>query len=226
MDKETLARIFEPFFTTKEVGKGTGLGLATVYGVIKQSDGFIWVGSVPGKGTTFEIYLPQVTDATVQAEPAAKPSAIARGSETVLVVEDEDGVRELACRFLRGGGYTVLEAKDGVEALEIAARHASTIHLVLSDVVMPRMGGPALLDRLKSIRPDTRGILMSGYSEYAGGRPAADRLSATIPLPGTWAAPNVEVPVIDKPFSQTSLLARVREALAGQPAVKSEVGIT
>ena len=209
MDKETLARIFEPFFTTKEVGKGTGLGLATVYGVIKQSDGFIWVASTPGKGTTFEIYLPQVTDAAVKAEPEVRPATIARGSETVLVVEDEEPLRDLACRFLRAGGYTVLEAKDGVDALEVVARHTSTIHLVVSDVVMPRMGGPALLDRLKSVRPGTKGILMSGYSEYSGGSAPADR---------------IEAPVIDKPFSRTSLLERVREALGAQPAVKSGVG--
>ncbi len=202
MNKETLTRIFEPFFTTKEVGKGTGLGLATVYGVIKQSGGFIWVESVPGSGTTFEIYLPQVSDAAITAESEIKPSAGARGSETILVVEDEDGVRHLACRFLRAGGYTVLEAKDGVEALAVAARHTGTIHLTLSDVVMPRMGGAVLLERLKAIRPGTKGVLMSGYSEYSGSPPSG----------------GMEALMIEKPFSQNSLLEKVREALAGDVA--------
>ena len=208
MSKETLTRIFEPFFTTKEVGKGTGLGLATVYGVIKQSGGFIWVESVPGSGTAFEIYLPQVSDAAITAEPEAKPSAGARGSETILVVEDEDGVRALACMFLRAGGYMVLEAKDGVEALAVAARHTGTIHLVLSDVVMPRMGGAVLLERLKSVRPGAKGVLMSGYSEYSAGPPSA----------------GMEALMIEKPFSKNSLLGKVREALVGDaPTSKSAV---
>jgi len=202
MSKETLTRIFEPFFTTKEVGKGTGLGLATVYGVIKQSGGFIWVESVPGSGTTFEIYLPQVSDAVITAEPEAKPSAGARGNETILVVEDEDGVRALACMFLRTGGYMVLEAKDGVEALAVAARHPGTIHLILSDVVMPRMGGVVLLERLKSVRPGTKGVLMSGYSEYSAGPPSA----------------GMEALMIEKPFSKNSLLGKVREVLVGDAA--------
>ena len=202
MSKETLTRIFEPFFTTKEVGKGTGLGLATVYGVIKQSGGFIWVESVPGSGTTFEIYLPQVSDAVITAEPEAKPSAGARGNETILVVEDEDGVRALACMFLRAGGYMVLEAKDGVEALAVAARHPGTIHLILSDVVMPRMGGVVLLERLKSVRPGTKGVLMSGYSEYSAGPPSA----------------GMEALMIEKPFSKNSLLGKVREVLVGDAA--------
>jgi signal transduction histidine kinase len=202
MSKETLARVFEPFFTTKEVGKGTGLGLATVYGVIKQSGGFIWVESVPGSGTAFEIYLPQVSDAAITAEPEAKPSAGAGGSETILVVEDEDGVRALACMFLRAGGYMVLEAKDGVEALAVAARHTGTIHLILSDVVMPRMGGAVLLERLKSVRPGAKGILMSGYSEYSAGPPSA----------------GMEALMIEKPFSKNSLLGKVREVLVGDAA--------
>ena len=202
MNKETLARVFEPFFTTKEVGKGTGLGLATVYGVIKQSGGFIWVESVPGSGTAFEIYLPQVSDAAITAEPEAKPSAGAGGSETILVVEDEDGVRALACMFLRAGGYMVLEAKDGVEALAVAARHTGTIHLILSDVVMPRMGGAVLLERLKSVRPGAKGVLMSGYSEYSAGPPSA----------------GMEALTIEKPFSKNSLLGKVREVLVGDAA--------
>src|ERR1700726_3184684 len=134
MSKETLTRIFEPFFTTKEVGKGTGLGLATVYGVVKQSGGFIWVISSPGMGTTFEIYLPQAYGPVSKPDLEIKPSAIPSGSETILVAEDEAGVRELACQFLRVKGYTVLDAKDGHEALEIAGRHSGPIHLLLSDM--------------------------------------------------------------------------------------------
>ena len=118
MDEKTKALIFEPFFTTKEVGKGTGLGLATVYGVVKQSGGFIWVESSPGKGTTFEIYLPKAQGKPSELEKEAKPLSSSRGSETILVVEDESGVRELACAFLKVSGYAVLEAKDGLEALD------------------------------------------------------------------------------------------------------------
>jgi two-component system cell cycle sensor histidine kinase/response regulator CckA len=195
MNDETKTHIFEPFFTTKEVGKGTGLGLATVYGVVKQSGGFIWVESSPGKGATFEIYLPQAVGATLEHDTARKPSAVPRGTETVLVAEDEEGVRELACRFLRSSGYSVLEAKDGLEALDVAARHTGTIHLVLSDIVMPRMGGNALATRLKGLRPHVKVILMSGYSEYVN--PRHEETFTTL----------------QKPFSLHSLVEAVRAAL-------------
>ena len=198
MDKETLARIFEPFFTTKEIGKGTGLGLATVYGVIKQSGGFIWVDSAPGKGATFEIYLPQAADSVTPVGPDVKPSAVPRGTETILVVEDEEGVRELACKFLKAAGYTVLEAKDGVDALEVLARYTKTIDIVLSDIVMPRMGGVVLMQRLKLVRPDTKVVLMSGYSEYS---------NASTPSELT------PVLMLEKPFSQQLLMEKIREAL-------------
>ena len=130
MDEATKTHIFEPFFTTKEIGKGTGLGLAMVYGIVKQSGGFIWVESLPGRGTTFEIYLPQVTGKAVIVEPEEKNSPTPLGSETVLVVEDEAGVRELACQFLRVKGYTVLEAEGGQEALALSRSHSGTIHLL------------------------------------------------------------------------------------------------
>ncbi|MBZ5644424.1 MAG: response regulator [Acidobacteriia bacterium] len=198
MDEATKAHIFEPFFTTKETGKGTGLGLATVYGIVKQSGGFIWVVSSPGNGTTFEIYLPQAEG--VAAHPLAEPkvSEMPRGSETILVAEDESGVRELACQFLRVKGYTVLEAKDGQEALEIAGKYPGVIHLLLSDMVMPRMNGGELWRRVKRIRPDLRVAFVSGYSEYAGGDPGQNN-------PGG--------PVLQKPFSPVSLVEIVREAL-------------
>src|SRR5467141_1945059 len=149
MDEATKARIFEPFFTTKEPGKGTGLGLATVYGIVKQSGGFIWVYSEPGQGTSFKVYLPRVEE---PAEPAAVPTATAeplRGTETVLLVEDAASVRMVTRQVLERYGYTILTAEDGLEALEIAKGFGKSIHVVLTDIVMPRMRGPALAKRLK-----------------------------------------------------------------------------
>jgi signal transduction histidine kinase/ActR/RegA family two-component response regulator len=198
MDEATKTHIFEPFFTTKEIGKGTGLGLATVYGVVKQSGGFIWVVSAIGQGTTFEIYLPLASEPVSNPELETKPSSVPLGSETILVVEDEAGVRELACQFLRVKGYTVLEAKDGQEAIDIAGRYTRTIHLVLSDVVMPRMNGGELAGRLKETRPATRVAFMSGYSEFSRGDLSQSRLGA---------------PILPKPFSPASLAEFVREAL-------------
>ena len=199
MTAETKAHIFEPFFTTKEVGKGTGLGLATVYGVVKQSEGFVWVESAPGKGATFEIYLPQVSEAVSKPEAEAKAAPIPRGSETILVVEDEPDVRALACEFLKVSGYSVLEARNGLEALEKLSSHKQPVHLVLSDMVMPKMGGAELAERLRTIRPDTKVVLMSGYSEYASGTRDS-------------ASPGV---TLQKPFSRPSLLQKIREALSG-----------
>jgi signal transduction histidine kinase len=206
MDDATKTHIFEPFFTTKEVGKGTGLGLATVYGVVKQSGGYIWVMSSLGKGTTFEIYLPQASGPVSKPEAETEPSAVPYGNETILVTEDEAGVRELACQFLRVKGYTVLEAKDGHEALEVAAQHSGTIHLLLSDMVMPKMNGDDLAAKLRAIRSDIRIAFMSGYSEFSRGE-----MGHQFP----------HAPVLQKPFSPASLVGIVREALAervaGQP---------
>ena len=199
MDDATKTHIFEPFFTTKEVGKGTGLGLATVYGVVKQSGGFIWVISSPGMGTTFEIYLPQVSGPVSKPDLESRPAVIPNGSETILVVEDEAGVRELACQFLRVKGYTVLDAKDGEEALQIAARHSGTIHLLVSDMVMPKMNGGDLARKLKMIRPNIRVAFMSGYSEFSRGDVGHEFPHA---------------PVLQKPFSPASLVGIVREAMA------------
>ncbi|MGA7795622.1 MAG: ATP-binding protein [Candidatus Acidiferrales bacterium] len=199
MDEATKTHIFEPFFTTKELGKGTGLGLATVYGIVKQSGGYIWVDSSPGAGTTFEIYLPQAAGKASNADQEEKNSPIPRGSETVLVVEDEAGVRELACQFLRVKGYNVLEAEGGHAALDVARRYTGAIHLLLSDMVMPKMSGGELAAQLKAIRPDLRIAFMSGYSEFSRGD-----LGKGFP----------EAPVLQKPFSPASLVEIVREALA------------
>src|SRR5262249_53080852 len=146
----------EPFFTTKEVGKGTGLGLATVYGVVKQSGGYIAVDSAPGKGTTFRIYLPPVDQAAEAAASATVPAAAPAGSGTILIAEDERAVRELAREFLILSGYNVLEARDGAEAMEIARSHTGAIDLLITDVVMPRMGGRELVQSMAALRPDTK----------------------------------------------------------------------
>ncbi len=203
MDEATKTHIFEPFFTTKEVGKGTGLGLATVYGVVKQSGGFIWVESTPGVGTTFEIYLPQAVGKAAGDETENKPATIPGGTETVLVVEDEAGVRELACQFLRVKGYNVIEAEGGLEALAASRRHPGVIHLVLSDMVMPKMSGCEMAVQLKATRPDIRVAFMSGYSEFSRGD-----LGKQFP----------EALVLQKPFSPASLVEIVRETLLQPPA--------
>jgi signal transduction histidine kinase/CheY-like chemotaxis protein len=202
MDEKTKAHIFEPFFTTKEFGKGTGLGLATVYGIVKQSGGFIWVQSAPGKGTTFDIYLPKVSETILPKEHEGRSKSLPRGSETVLVVEDEEGVRELAAEFLRTSGYSVLEAGDGVEAVEVANRFAGSIQVILTDIVMPRMNGKELVKRMKALRPAAKVIFMSGYSEYFKS-PRDESLS--------------QLPLLQKPFSMNSLVAAVKEVLAASP---------
>jgi PAS domain S-box-containing protein len=198
MDQETLAHIFEPFFTTKEKGKGTGLGLATVYGIVSQSGGKIWAYSEPGKGTTFRIYLPR-NPAKGEAEPEPRPTQPAsHGSETVLVVEDEASVRMVALGNLRKAGYHVLEAKNGEEALAVAAAHDGPIHLVLTDVLMPGIHGPELVKRLQSDRPDTRALYMSGHADDA-------LLHHGIPEGG--------LAFLEKPFTRKELTHKVREIL-------------
>jgi CheY-like chemotaxis protein len=199
MDAATQARIFEPFFTTKEPGKGTGLGLSMVHGVVRQHGGAIQVRSVMGGGTTFEIYLPQVTS---PVEPARIAETTAGretpGRETILLAEDEDDVRALTREVLERQGYRVLEASDGLQALQRYEAEGDRIDLVLSDVVMPRMSGRELVDRVRAIRPDTRVLYMSGYTEDAIVRHGVRDASTVL---------------LGKPFAPADLLAKIREVL-------------
>jgi two-component system, cell cycle sensor histidine kinase and response regulator CckA len=167
MDAETKARIFEPFFTTKEKGKGTGLGLSTVYGIVKQSNGFIWVYSEPGKGTTFKVYFPRMKGKVSQIANARDSIVATMGTETVLLVEDEDSVRALAGRILCERGYNVLQAENGMEALKMAQELSGKIDLVVTDVVMPGISGAVLVARLESMRPGIKSLYISGYTDTA-----------------------------------------------------------
>jgi CheY-like chemotaxis protein len=168
MDAETQARIFQPFFTAKQRGKGMGVGLATVYGVVRQSEGHIWVYSEPGKGTTFKVYLPRIDQAAEVIAPTNVPvDELSLGCETVLLVEDEEAVRSLARGLLESRGYRVLETKGGNEALEIGERHKEHIHLLLTDVVMPQMNGMELAEHLAPLHPETKVLYMSGYADHA-----------------------------------------------------------
>jgi CheY-like chemotaxis protein len=164
MTPEVRERVFEPFFTTKEKDKGTGLGLSTVYGIVKQSGGNIWVYSEPGQGTTFKIYLPRVDEPLTELKEEVSKE-VPRGNETVLIVEDEETVRKLALRMLKGLGYRVLEAPEGGRALLLCEELNDPIHLILTDVVMPGMSGPRLVDRLKEIHPEMKVLHMSGYTD-------------------------------------------------------------
>jgi CheY-like chemotaxis protein len=165
MSEATRARIFEPFFTTKEAGKGTGLGLSTVFGIVQQSNGNILTESQLGKGSSFRIFLPRSAAVPEKSPEAVATSHLLRGSETVLVVEDQDQVRTLVRGILDRNGYKVLEASSGGDALVLCEQHLGSIDLLLSDVVMPRMSGPELADRLRRLRPDLKVLLMSGYAD-------------------------------------------------------------
>jgi two-component system, cell cycle sensor histidine kinase and response regulator CckA len=164
MDADTQERIFEPFFTTKPIGQGTGLGLSTVYGIVKQSDGYVWVYSEPGEGSVFKVYLPQAKTVEPFVLIPEQPEAPTRGAETILVIEDEDIVRNLACRGLREHGYTVVEARNGTQALRYCREHPGSIDLVVSDVVMPEMGGREFGQSLAMLHPDLPILYMSGYT--------------------------------------------------------------
>jgi signal transduction histidine kinase len=200
MDEETKVHIFEPFFTTKEQGKGTGLGLATVYGIVKQSGGFVWVYSEPGHGTSIKVYLP-CAEAAAQASAAqetAADSGMPRGSETVLVVEDAPAVRAVMRQVLKRQGYTVLDAPDGAEALRLSAEHTGPIHMVLTDLVMPVLGGRQLTERLTELRPDTKVLYTSGYTDDAVVRHGLLESG---------------VAFLQKPFAPEVLARKVREVL-------------
>jgi CheY-like chemotaxis protein len=166
MSRETQTHIFEPFYTTKETGKGTGLGLSTAYGIVKQCGGFIEVYSELGQGTTFKIYLPRVGEILETPQRVAAAGSL-HGSETVLVAEDDDMVRELTCHVLQTYGYKVLEARHGGEALLVCERHKGPIKLMVTDVVMPQMSGPELAERLGPLHPEMKVLYMSGYAEEA-----------------------------------------------------------
>jgi len=206
MEASTKARIFEPFFTTKEPGKGTGLGLATVYGVVKQSSGYIFVDSEPGAGARFEIYLPQVPE-QAQALPGEERAVkLGRGRETVLLVEDEADVRALTCEFLKAAGYQVLTAADGEEGFETGKRFGEELDILVTDVVMPRLRGPELAKRLRQLLPDLKVIYMSGYTEEFSEAPNL--------LQGAY--------FLQKPFSRDALLRHIQDALKGKPAEQTD----
>ena len=215
---DVLTRIFEPFFTTKEVGKGTGLGLSTVYGIIKQTGGFIYPESEQGAGTTFRIFLPRHIPAPEEADDRADTPAVAgaiaaagdmvkaasadlTGQGTILLVEDEDGLRALNARGLSSRGYTVLEAANGVEAMELIEKEGAQIDLVVSDVVMPEMDGPTLLKEMRRTNPDLKMIFVSGYAEEA--------FQKNLPPGGQFA-------FLPKPFTLKQLVATVKETMAAQ----------
>jgi two-component system cell cycle sensor histidine kinase/response regulator CckA len=210
MDPDTQAQVFDPFFTTKPVGHGTGLGLSMAYGIVKQSGGYIWVYSEPGQGTAFKIYLPQVEEAGESAnwKPAEAPP---RGAgETILVVEDEDLVRGFACRYLRNEGYVTRESTDGERALELLAGEANTFDLVLTDAVMPRMGGRELADHVARLRPALPVLFMSGYTND-------EIIRRGLLSPG--------VPFLQKPFSPEALANKVREVLDASRGQRTEAAV-
>ncbi|MGB7025606.1 MAG: PAS domain S-box protein [Candidatus Acidiferrales bacterium] len=198
MDRKTQARIFEPFFTTKELGKGTGLGLAVVYGVVKQSEGYIWVYSELGRGTTFKIYFPRIDEPASSLQTDRGKAQLVCGSETILLAEDADALRDLTCIMLEQNGYTVLAAENGEEAIRIAERQDRPIHLLLTDVVMPGMSGRELANNLAAKHPDMRVLYMSGYTSDSIVRHG-------VLEPG--------ISFIEKPFAQEALMHKLREVL-------------
>jgi two-component system, cell cycle sensor histidine kinase and response regulator CckA len=205
MDPDTQAHIFEPFYTTKEKGKGTGLGLATVYGIVKQSGGYVWVYSEPGRGTTFKIYLPSVEEDVTPIESRPAASALPRGTETVLLVEDEEGVRELTKEYLEICGYKVLVAEDGYAAEAIVSKHSGPIDLMMTDIVMPGISGSELAQKITALRPEIRVVYMSGYTDQAIVRHGI--LSSDVLL-------------LQKPFTMSTLAHKLREAFVANPAIR------
>jgi two-component system cell cycle sensor histidine kinase/response regulator CckA len=212
---DVIDKIFEPFFSTKEVGKGTGLGLSTVYGIVKQTGGFVYVDSEAGKGTAFHIFLPRHRpELEAQPEPQAaadsaakaaaaeqKPKPDLTGQGTILLVEDEDGLRSLNARGLRSRGYSVIEAANGVEAIEALAEKEGGVDLVVSDVVMPEMDGPTMLKEMRAKNPALKIIFVSGYAE--------DAFEKSLPE-------NQQFAFLPKPFTLAQLVAAVKETIAAQ----------
>jgi len=201
MNAETQSHLFEPFFTTKEVGKGTGLGLSTVYGIVKQSEGYIWCYSEVGVGTTFKVYLPR---ADAEVSPGRPPTEVrlAQGSETVLLIEDDPLLRDLLHEALEGAGYTVLVADQGAKALETAHEYAGAIDLVVTDVIMPGLTGKQAAERIVAERPEVKILFISGYTNEAIARHGVLEPGARF---------------LSKPFTPDELLRRVRDVLDGRP---------
>jgi two-component system cell cycle sensor histidine kinase/response regulator CckA len=207
MDQRTQAHMFEPFFTTKAVGKGTGLGLATVYGIVKQSSGHIEVQSTPGRGSSFQIYLPAEAHAAAALEPGKDATEPAfSGGETILVVEDAAPLRELICQALSVSGCTVLSASEAQEALNTLNQQKGVIDLMITDVIMPGMNGPALAKQVRALRPETKILYMTGYS--------GEFVRSDMLIPG--------VSFIQKPFTPADLRRKIRKMLADRPAPASK----
>jgi len=198
MDEETISHAFEPFFTTKEAGKGTGLGLATVYGIVKQSGGYIDLESTVGKGTTVRVYFPRTSEESVEAPEEDAITDPLKGTETVLVVEDEKSVRDLVAAVLSGKGYKVLTVGGGIAGLRFCEGHKGSIDLLITDVIMPEMGGVEFSVRLKAVRPGMKVLYMSGNAEHADIQKEVLRKGH---------------PFLQKPFKQRDLLLKVREVI-------------
>ena len=197
MDAETQRHIFEPFFSTKELGKGTGLGLASVYGVVKQSGGGISFRSKLGHGTTFSIFLPEACERPAAQKEETAPAMRGKETETILIVEDEDPIRDMVGEYLQQNGYTVLQAQNGQEALQIAERYRGLIHLLITDLVMPELGGRELAERLKRLRPRTKLLFTSGYVDAVRSEPACEQPAM----------------ILQKPFALSALAKKIREVL-------------
>jgi CheY-like chemotaxis protein len=205
MTLETQARIFEPFYTTKEVGKGTGLGLSMVYGIVKQSGGYIWVYSEPGRGSSFKIYFPRMDARAEVLEPEKHVTKVQRGTETILLVEDDEQLRELSSSVLTNCGYNVLAASSPEQGLSICKMNADRIRLLVTDVVMPRMNGRQLAEQVLKLQPEMKVLYISGYTNNAIGHYG-------VLDPGLW--------FLAKPFTLSDLVAKVREVLdaTGEPS--------
>jgi CheY-like chemotaxis protein len=208
MDADVQARIFEPFYTTKPIGQGTGLGLSTVYGIVKQSGGFVWVYSEVDQGSVFKVYLPEANPAAVSELAPDSAAGSRRGSETILIIEDEDVVRNLASRGLSDYGYAVVQAKNGAEALRYVREHPGKVDLVISDVVMPEMGGRELGQHLALFEPELSILYMSGYT-------GEDVVQRGLLDPGA--------PFQQKPFTPATLASKVRLMLDQRPRARATV---